>query len=166
MKLNKEEICVGALVGCAFFWYLKWLSLITIPLCAFLWALGGAENTSLLWRRVGVTVTLLTALFVSMLGHHSIVKLLPLILCSGVFYGSTTIGYGIPDEGDAGSALGRLMFKMARGNAVMADILTRGTIGLAMALSWLYLAFLGGFTGSIIAILLLTAGFPAIVLLV
>jgi len=162
MKLNKEEIAVGALVGGAFIFFLKWWTVITIPLCAYLWALGGAERTSLEWRRTGVTVTLMAAFVASLWGEPYFWVLIP---CAGLFYGATTIGYGIPDENDDGSALGAFMYNLVGGNTFWADILTRGTIGLVMGISWGYLAFFN-IWGWLAGVIALMAGFPAIVRLI
>jgi len=49
--------------------------------------------------------------------------------------GWLSMGYGIPDSTDRGSFLGRFYFNIFNQNNLLANIFTRGTIGLLIALS-------------------------------
>jgi hypothetical protein len=49
--------------------------------------------------------------------------------------GWLSMGYGIPDLTDEGSFLGRLFYKLFKGNRLWTNIMTRGTIGLLLSLS-------------------------------
>jgi len=58
--------------------------------------------------------------------------------------GVLSIGYGIPDSTDEGSALGRFFYKMFHQKELWANIFTRGTIGLLMCLTMLSIPILKG----------------------
>lgn len=105
-------------------------------LCGLLGMYSGSRNTSLGWRRYGIpTVILLNALLAT--GSWRTVTVLT--LC-GVY----SIGYGVPDATDSGSTLGRFWYKITNGNHDATDFLTRGTVGLAYAVSLLSLPILKG----------------------
>ena len=126
-KFNKEEVAVGALFGLAFVGVLKGWIIITIPVCAYLWALGGAEGTNLLWRRIGVPLCL--GVFAATMGPG-----LRHLISIGLMFSATTLGYGIPSENDndPGSPLGKFMYYgWAKKDKVKADQYTRGTWALA-----------------------------------
>jgi hypothetical protein len=48
-----------------------------------------------------------------------------------------SIGYGIPDATDEGSAIGRFFYKMFHNSALWANVFTRGFVGLLISLSML-----------------------------
>ena len=57
--------------------------------------------------------------------------------------GFLSIGYGIPSkDGDKGSTLARLWYKIWKGNTTLTNIFTRGTIGLGVVLSFLIVPIL------------------------
>lgn len=58
--------------------------------------------------------------------------------------GFLSIGYGIPSNDDDGSALGRFLYKIWKGNATLTNIFTRGVVGLGIALSFLVAPVLKG----------------------
>lgn len=53
-----------------------------------------------------------------------------------------SMGYGIPDVNDEGSALGRFWYKIFKGNTILTNIFTRGSIGFGLSLSLLILPIL------------------------
>jgi len=55
-----------------------------------------------------------------------------------------TIGYGIPDSTDEGSALGRIYYKLFHANTILANIFTRGTVGILICISMLSVPILTG----------------------
>ena len=63
-KLNIEEIFIGAMLQFPLYFIVGWWILPIQAICGVLWALGGAENSNKLFRRLGVplTVCLATAL--------------------------------------------------------------------------------------------------------
>jgi len=109
------------------------LGLIIVALGAVLGALGGAENSSKSFRRVLIPLILTVFAF---LNTQSILVLTILSMC-----GALSIGYGIPsfsnyhEYNDEGSALGRFWFNLFKKNETLANIFTRGTIGLLVGLS-------------------------------
>lgn len=101
-------------------------------------AIGGSENSSKLWRRIGMPLLLTSSAFFHL---HSL-WLLSIMVMVIVFF----IGYGIPDIGDKGSFLGRFWAKIFNYNPEipseitnkknrLVNVCTRGTIGLLIALS-------------------------------
>jgi hypothetical protein len=111
------------------------LGLIVVVLGAVLGALGGAENSSKSFRRVLIPLILTGFAY---LNTQSIPVLTIMTMCFAL-----TIGYGIPslpilpdiDSGDEGSAVGRFWFNLFKKNEILANIGTRGTIGLLIGLS-------------------------------
>ena len=138
-----EEAALGAAFGASLGFFVGPIMGVAAALgCAFLWALGGAENSKKAWRRLGVP---LVALDVFILAHVPIK--FPLVLAStGAAFGVLTIGYGIPSTQppDAGSWLGRFFYKLAGSREVPAALLTRGTLALLLALAYLPLAWVNG----------------------
>ena len=93
---------------------MKFLMLLTIPICAFLWAYGGAENTSKNWRRIGVPATITVfAYLIALSLKNPLIALFTLVIFPAM-WGATTIGYGIPDKNDEGSPLGRFWFRRVK----------------------------------------------------
>ncbi len=162
---NIEEACVGGMVGAAFCYILGWWSLLTIPACAVLWWLGGADGFSKGWRRVGVPIVL--ALFLSI----ALRSFWP-VLGGCIMFPVLTIGYGLPSYGDAGSPLGRFVCKLFNLDPVnypedqtRADIVVRGIIGFLMGMSWFVIAPLE-LTGWVAGVGIMTICFPLIVVVV
>lgn len=106
MKLNKEELLIGAIFAASFALFTGWWCLFTIPACAFFWAMGGSRSK--LWRRIGVPVVFTAALFL----EHGWWGF-PLI-CGPLMFLALSIGYGIPSmyPYDEGSVMGRFIFNI------------------------------------------------------
>jgi hypothetical protein len=108
------------------------IGLWVVPLAiatSFLWALTGSASkyNYKLWRRL--LVPALACLAVYLVTHNWHIWLsLPLA------FGILSIGYGIPDSTDEGSALGKFWYKVSE---QYANILTRSSIYILLALSFL-----------------------------
>lgn len=97
---------------------------------AILGAYAGAEGTSLAWRRVGIPAVM----FARHLLHH----LPPAgLITYALWVGILSLGYGIPDEHDKGSFLGRWLKK---------DWLVRGFIAISLSIASALQVFTGGAT--------------------
>jgi len=90
-------------------------------------ALGGAERSNKAFRRVFIPLALSGYAYVNL---ENIFVFTIMSMC-----GAFSIGYGIPDNGDEGSALGRFWMKIFKNNHLLADIFARGSIGYLIALS-------------------------------
>lgn len=134
MKLNREELCVGFVVGASWAYFMGWWSLIAVFASSLLWAIGGAHGTSLGWRRVGVPLAICAACSINQGRWVPMLSVIP-------FFAALTIGYGIPDDTDEGSTLGRFWYKICGESDFLATFMTRGTIALLIGLS---MATLGG----------------------
>ncbi len=93
----------------------------------FLGAWAGADKTSKLWRRLAIPC-LLTAFAYWKTQNLWVVTMLS--MC-----GALSIGYGIPDQYDTGSALGRFWYRLFKRNVMYANVFTRGTIGIVISIS-------------------------------
>lgn len=127
-KLNKSELIVGAIFGLCFYPFVHWVALTTAPLTAVLWALSGAGHSKL-YRRLGVPLAASTALFV-VKGSPSVFVSVPIafaVLC---------LGYGIPDQTDEGSWLGREWLHITL-DPFWANIWTRATIYALLACAFI-----------------------------
>ena len=133
--MNREERWVGGLVALSLWYYLGWYTLPAIPLCARLWAMGGASDYDKNWRRLGIPTVLCGLLILNL---HNLVLLVSWPLMFGVL----TMGYGIPGYNDEGSWLGGYYFTRCGGRDVKATIMTRATIFLLLGISLLPLAFI------------------------
>ena len=166
--LNPEEIAVGIIHAVVWFMFLKWWTLLAVPVSGFLWAWGGAEGTSLSWRRLGVPITICGLCALGSWHWLPILSILP-------FFGVLTIGYGIPTylpDGtctDEGSFLGRFAWKLV-GNGHKPDKLkerkataiVRFILATLAALSMISLGFIHLFW-YILGALLLMYLYPVIV---
>ena len=119
-------------------------------LISFLGAYAGIENTSKNWRRVGIPVISTIYAYSQM---WSIVGWLKSLWTVSIMFMSffLSMGYGIPasdwpinPKADSGSTLGKFYFKLFKRNKLMANIFTRGTIGLGMAVSLVSLPIFKG----------------------
>lgn len=90
-------------------------------------AFGGADKSSKMYRRICIP-GLLTGYAYSNTQSVFVVTIMSMA-------GALSMGYGIPGPGDNGSALGRFFYNLFKQNHKLADIATRGTIGLMIALS-------------------------------
>ena len=100
-----------------------WGSLIS----GLLGALGGNETQSKLFRRVGLP------LFIAGGAYQHLHSWLMLALLS--MGAVMTLGYGIPDETDSGSPLGRFFYACFKQNRLWANVFTRGVVGALLSLS-------------------------------
>ena len=133
-KLNLEECYIGAGVGLAgglLIWYP--LALILAPVCGFLWAWAGADNTSKNWRKLGIGA--LMAVLGLLFGGWWSLLVFPLM------WGATSLGYGTPSPTDEGSAIGKFWYRATDENKKLSDVLTRGTVGLCYGLALVPLIF-------------------------
>jgi len=103
-------------------------------------AFGGAGGTSKQWRRLGIPL-LIT--FTAILIIHNYWILTIMSMC-----GALSIGYGIPCfiplYEDEGSLFGKFYFNLFKGNEFLANITTRGTIGIILSLSLISIPILKG----------------------
>jgi hypothetical protein len=88
-------------------------------------AIGGAGNKGA--RRI------LIPLLITGLAFLETESILVITICSMI--GALSLGYGIPDSTDKGSALGRFFYSIFNQNHLLANIFTRGIIGVLIALS-------------------------------
>lgn len=109
---------------------------LTYMLCAFLGAWAGAEGTNKNWRRFLIPFAL------SGLAYRHL-RDWRCILIMGMM-GAFSMGYGIPDPSDEGSALGRFWYKISHQNDLLANIFTRATIGFMVGLSLIWIPIIKG----------------------
>lgn len=115
----------------------------------FLGAFAGADNTSKNWRR------LMIPLMLSGLAYSHLHSLWCLTIMLMAF--ALSLGYGIPDICitdyfygsvnkviDEGSTLGKFWYKIFQGNHLLADLFTRGTIGILISLSLISIPIITG----------------------
>lgn len=100
---------------------------------AILGALGGAEKSSKLFRRICIPILLL---LVGILFKNYIAILIALYI--PIFY----LGYGIPCKGDSGSALGRFWYRIFKKSNFLADISVKATIGFLFSMVLTIIAIL------------------------
>ena len=165
-KLNKEEIAVGSVVALAYMYFTGLLTIATVPLCALLWALGGAEKSSKAWRRIGVPIVLCGAIAYKDMWLTPLLSILPLLFV-------LRMGYGVPDGTDQGSALGRWWTTKLTGlkapfigitvkQMTLIDWYVRGTIGFLIGISLLTTALIN-LPQSLLSIVLITLAMPIVV---
>lgn len=106
--------------------------------CGFLGSYAGAENTSKMWRRLGIPFILTWYLFFTTFNWLS------LLLMFMIF--PLSIGYGLPCEktGDEGSSLGRFYYNFSKENWKIANVLLRVHIALLIGVSCLIIPLLKG----------------------
>lgn len=98
-------------------------------LSGWLGAFGGADKTSKAWRRFAIPG------LITSFAYGNTESILTITIMSMSF--PLSKGYGIPNGNDEGSSLGRFYYKLFKGNHLLADIFTRGTIGLLIGISLL-----------------------------
>lgn len=151
ITLNKEEIAIGASIGITYILMLGAWCLVSVPLCALFWAMGGSRDaprflflSSRHWRRIGVPVVLSTVAYIAT-GNWLVLASILLL------FGVCTLGYGIPTITagvvvDKGSWLGRFFYYgIAEGNEAVATAYTRATYALLIGLSMITLVATSGF---------------------
>lgn len=110
-------------------------------LSAFLGAFAGAEGTSKNWRRFLIPFALSGLAY----GYLKDWRCILIMAMMGAF----SMGYGIPDPPDDGSALGRFWYRlfsfldMTRRN-FFTNVFTRGTIGFMVGLSLIWIPIIKG----------------------
>ncbi len=138
--LNRQELVVGSVFGVAWCMFIGWWLLLTVPVCALLWALGGATGWSASIRRLGCPLAVTGALFAN--------GVLPwwqsgltIILC----WAALSVGYGIPSSQppDPGSRLGKFFWLIfmhskfsMRQSAILTNYAVRGLISVLLAASF------------------------------
>ena len=132
MKLNAEELTIGGVFGLCFWPLIHWLAF-PVALCTSLcWAMTGA-GMSKLYRRL--CVPSIAAVAVLLVTHN--VKIL---LAIPMAFGVLSMGYGIPDQTDKGSWLGREWLHITQ-DPFWANFWTRLTIYVLLAacyVAWLW----------------------------
>jgi hypothetical protein len=118
-KLNLEEIFVGACIQFPFYFLIGWWVLPLMLVSGILWALGGAEKSNKLFRRLGVAVATSVAVVLTNLHWWPVLLFIP------AGWGVITLGYGMPSNDDEGSVLGR--FYLALLPYKLANMATRLT---------------------------------------
>jgi len=96
-------------------------------ICGVLGAWGGTDGTSKMWRRILIPV------LITCFAYFHTESILVITIMAMI--GALSIGYGIPDPTDTGSTLGKFFYNLFNGNHFLADIFTRGTIGLIIGIS-------------------------------
>ena len=122
----------------------SWLRIPTFAvLIGFLGALGGSKNSSLLWRRCGISLVLSLLGGIVLFKELGFIKSLFAIFLMTYWIGAS-LGYGIPDDSDEGSVLGRFWYKLTKKSQIWSNILTRGTVGLVQSISPIVIPILVG----------------------
>lgn len=104
------------------------IGLFTLPLLGgWLGAFAGADKTSKNWRRILIPGLLTSYAYFNV---ESLFVISIMSMC-----GALSLGYGIPDSTDEGSALGKFWFHFFDGDNLYTNIFTRGTIGFLIAIS-------------------------------
>jgi hypothetical protein len=140
MKLNPEEIAVGAFIQFPFYFVIGWWVLLLMPISGLLWALGGAEKSNKLFRRLGVPVATNVAVIASNVNWW------PMALAILPMWGVVSLGYGMPDATDEGSWLGRKYLSLLK-NYRWANLATRVTTYVLYWVAFLLTAFIVGVLG-------------------
>lgn len=108
------------------------VKLVLSLLCGFLGTWAGAKGTEKHWRRFVIPFILSSY---GILIHHNAWYLL--LFCISIPF---SMGYGIPDSTDDGSTIGSFFYRLFRDKnlterKLLANIFTRGTIGLLVGIS-------------------------------
>jgi hypothetical protein len=64
-KLNMEEVFIGAMLQFPLYFIVGWWILPIQLICGILWGLGGSENSSKLFRRLGVPLIVCMATYLT-----------------------------------------------------------------------------------------------------
>ena len=132
----------------------KLLEKIKIPafafLVGFLRAFGGSSGTSKNWGRIGVALLATVYAYVHLYPLIGLIKAI-WALSIMTMAGAIAMGHGIPDNGypedptvDEGSTLGRFFYNLFNCNHLLADIFTRGLIGVMITTSLLVMPIVKG----------------------
>lgn len=104
---------------------------------SFFGAIGGSENSTKDWRRIGIPVTFFLC------GLWS-TKFNPWVVIILIQHFILRLGHGIPDSTDDGSLIGRFFYKLFNSNETLANILTRGFISTLMCVTFIIIPILKG----------------------
>lgn len=128
-----------------------------VPLAGAFWRMGGSGNYSRYWRRAGVAgLVTLKCLWDT--------KSFWALVTYPLAFGAYTLGYGLPDATDSGSALGAFWYKLFK-NQLWALVATRTTVALGYSLNYLVKIILTQhYCRGAIAMTLLTLGVPLVCL--
>jgi hypothetical protein len=111
-KLNVEEIFIGAMLQFPLYFIIGWWVVLVQLFCGLLWALGGAEGGSKLFRRIGVPSTVCVASWLAT-NHIGILLAIPFMVWFSPFsYGEDTW-------------LFQLSLRLSNRNRLIANTLTR-----------------------------------------
>lgn len=136
MKLNKEELGLGAIFGISFFKLIGAAAVLPMFSCAALWAIGGSGKGRA-FRFVGCPLVIYFFIF------YLVGELHAALMCAAA--GAwLTMGYGIPDpewmkNRDDGSLLGRFFFKICRGDQFWSNIFTRAFYASVLSLPFSFI---------------------------
>lgn len=131
MKLNKNELTIGLVVGGLSVVKTGWFSVPIALACSFMWAYTGA-GASKLCRRLGVPSLIAGA---TALAKDNPVALLSILPAFAVL----SMGYGIPTTKpyDEGSWLGRICYKLSNSNEDLAEFYCRSALYVLLAISFI-----------------------------
>lgn len=108
----------------------------------FYGAWGGASHTSKAWRRTLIPAVIMLYATISGYFEYGLLSLWHITIMS--MNGALSFGYGIPSANDSGSTLGKFYYNLFNSNHLMADLFTRGTVGLMVSLSLISLPIIKG----------------------
>jgi len=120
---------------------MKVLKNLFAAIIGLLGAAGGSKNSSKALRRYGIPGLLTILAYVRLHPECDWLEAFWALTIMGMC-GILSLGYGIPGGDDEGSDLGRFWYKITRNSHLWADILTRGTVGLGLALSLIVMPIL------------------------
>lgn len=149
---NPEEVLTGAVVGISFMGLIGWWALPLALITAILWRMGGSDEWDKNWRRLGVPTVVVAILSWATQSWIPLLSWLP-------FWGSLTLGYGIPDEGEHRNTIGGLVACYITRKQPLCDFITRSIIGFIMALCFVQII---GWPGYSILFLGFTIGTPVV----
>lgn len=155
---NREELFIGGLFGLSTVFISLWWAVPAAILCAILWRLGGTEGGNKWFRRMGVGFTMCLSVLLS---TYNLLAMVPLAM----LWGPLSLGYGVPDATDKGSALGAFFYKICKHNQKLADLFTRMTIGILCAIAllpFLWISTIGYWFMAVFIVI----GFPLLTLVI
>lgn len=103
---------------------------------AFLGTLAGSHGTPKALRRWGIP---------GLIAIYGVVFHSWWCLLSFAMVGPLSMGYGIPDDLDDGSSMGRFWYKIVGSNTKLLDALVRGTLALLVSISLIYAPIISGY---------------------
>jgi hypothetical protein len=129
MKLNKEELVIGFILGLGFFWAIGWWCVPLALVTSLLWALGGYGLWGTkAWRRFGIPLVLMA--IIRPFGIPTIVASVFTAVLLSIGYGSRST-----QPFDPGSPLGNFWLDRVN-DEDLSKWLSRATIILAVWLIW------------------------------